>query len=586
MNRRDYRSFVSRVRRAGVEGNDTRSFVSRLRRLGIANANHRLMKEVQIQHLTGDQYLAADIKQRLDDLEAQLLESPFLEPDPASGLGNGDVEWVHTPRGQAARMSVEPGRPNHVTHVGIYGKVGSGKSVLQGVLASGVAAQGGCTLVLDTTRSFRKYRKMLETHNFVRFTDIVIGLWDLPKGVAGEVGDQYINHLFAETYPLIMGEYELNEITEKVRRTGTPNVLSVLHTAKETKRKLDKYSNRQRYIDTLMLIMGNLYRATGSVLRCARGMDLERLLVQNNVVVELNLLPEHQSFMLKFLYLFVYLKALSGAPVDRPLTVFIDEGQVLSQMKNFAETMLTLRHCGIHVVINFQNCCRVPVEISAACDAQLCFQTNDQRDRAAFQACANLTPEQADHLALLETGECVCFLPGTRWKVPFLGKVAEVQFCDVADEEIARQSQEFVKQFKWVPVEETGLPIGFGDRERSGKLDANGEAFLRDVLNQAHEFSPLTQRFERAGIRSGTMQGRVLKRLIGDGYIKVWELAIGRGHPIKLVGATGKALAEHGVEWRATGRGTLVTRAATQFMFQKLRRLDGWQVVREGTLDG
>jgi hypothetical protein len=95
----------------------------------------------------------------------------------------------------------------------------------------------------------------------------------------------------------------------------------------------------------------------------------------------------------------------------------------------------------------------------------------------------------------------------------------------------------------------------------------------------------LKVRFERVGIRSGQEQVRILKKLVGDGWVRVSELSKGRGRPQKLVEGTQHAFRTFGVEWPRQGRGELKTRAATASLQDKLSKQPNVEaVVPEGVV--
>ena len=315
-------------------------------------------------------------------------------------------------------------------------------------------------------------------------------------------------------------------------------------------------------------------------------MDLERFFC-NNVVLEVDSTAEHQAFLCRYFFTYLLLLALAGKKLDKPLLYVIDEGQILSTIKHFGQKILSLRHLGVMLSINFQDASRAPIELSGNCNVQISFQGTDQRDRDAFAQAANLTREQADVIKSLRNAECVCSMVRGEWKSPFIAKVEELEFVNVSDGEIARRSQKFLKQFPYVPVQETGEAIAAPKAGEKSPIDANASKFMHDVLNQAHEYSPIGKRWERAGIRSASMQQRILKRLAGEGFIKIYEMAMGKGGHWKFVEPTKKAFEEFEVEaWRPSGRGNLPTRVATQYLFQQLKKLEGWQCVKEGNLAG
>ncbi|MCP4250635.1 MAG: hypothetical protein GY778_26640, partial [bacterium] len=280
----------------------------------------------------------------------------------------------------------------------------------------------------------------------------------------------------------------------------------------------------------------------------------------------------------RFLCDYVYMQRRAGRSLKRPLVLIIDEAQHILEHDAVAQQLLTLRHSNIHLIFAVQNPSVVKNEVFNNVDLYLSFRLTDGRERRAIGDAFNLDAGQMDYLATLPQQAAVCFLPHSPVKRSILLNLPFVH----ADGWRAMPVASFLQELSWVPREQTEEG-GAGDRG-DDKFDEQTERFLRDVLNQAFEFSGLTLRFERAGIRSASKQGSVIKRLIGDGYLKIWPLAVGRGRPIKLCEPTVKAFELIGVgEWNK-GPGSLPVRAATAFLYKKLTQMLGWNWQKEGKL--
>ncbi len=262
----------------------------------------------------------------------------------------------------------------------------------------------------------------------------------------------------------------------------------------------------------------------------------------------------------------------------KTLLCILDEAQPLAQLENFSIKMLRLRHALISVIAGFQNISKVSVEFSGNADVHISFQCIDKRDRQAFGNHANLQPAQAEQLAFLKPSECACLLSRSNWKRALIGTVPHVDFQPTDDQDLLEKSKTYCEQFSWQPLEEPAPP------EEASKLgDIDAERFLLDVLNQKFEECTLTQRFTRTGIRSSAKKSQVLKKLQGDGWIKVWQLPVKQGAPWKIAEPTKKAFEAFGVTWKKA-RGNCPTRVAMILVLNKVKKLEGWQVVREGTL--
>lgn len=555
-----------------------KALLERAARLPRGAVHQRLQHELNLFALMPSPVLGEYLKRKVERVAAELEACPFPEPDPLA-LGEGDYVILNTAGGQEIRVSFMDWRANRVTHAMFAGQTGSGKSYLQACLLS-QATRDCHSLVVDSSRFFRRLPCMLATHRFVKLSHLRLNPWDAPDGVEPRQVDQVVNHEICESYGLKFAEYEISQVVSVLREHGTPNLVRVLETLKAG--KYSGFSKRLQYRDSAVLVLDNLLNATGDVLRCAKGMDVRRLL-EGNTVVEMDVLPVHQAFFTRFFFAYLNLLAFSGRRLEKPLLVSLDEGQILGKQEGFASKILVLRHCGVHLLANYQDASECPVELTGNADLLVGFQQVNYNDRIAFGKNANLSIEQANFLGTLEPGTCVAFMSRSAWKHPIFGIVPRLQADDVGDAWVAEESKKFASQLSWSPLN-TEAPASVAATDTVKGLDRQENAFLQDVLNQVHEFSSLTHRIERVGVRSAEKQGAVIKALTSRGLIRVQELAIGRGRPIKLCEPTKLAFELYGVSWKR-GRGSLKTRAATFFMEKKIRLLRGWQVVKEGRLE-
>lgn len=525
-----------------------------------------------------DPYLYRGLDERMTDLEFALLTDPFVLPPVYCGLDEGDIEIGKTVHGMPVTISYEENRPNRVIHQLVSGSTGLGKSFSMAVIASQVASLGHDTMFIDSTGCAR-HLPIMRNHRIIRIENLRLNPFEHQRGVYADVANQIYTSEFAENYEVIYGRYELEEILRELREEGKPVYLdSVIHALKNKTYK-GINSRRFMYRDTALLNLQHMRAGFGETFECLEGMPIEKILEGNTVLEVDSLLPEHQAFLIR--WLFVQLDFLRPRRHGRLLIVFLDEGQVLFFMRNFAAKQLTLRRKGIRTVIGCQNASTAPVEIAGNCDGLYSFACLHEKDKHAVSNMINLNLDQKAKLATLNRGQCVCRLTSSdsNWNEPFLLNVTRLERQEVDDFTIQRMSHEAVKGFHWKPIPSDSQSVDLG--ESVG--DQQVEAFIADVVNQTHEFSGLTQRFQRAGIRSGQKQGSIIRDLINEGLIRIYTLAVGRGRPIKLTEPTPKLLEEKNVRWKTT-RGVLPTRAATQFVYQKIKKLDGWQCTREGRL--
>lgn len=232
----------------------------------------------------------------------------------------------------------------------------------------------------------------------------------------------------------------------------------------------------------------------------------------------------------------------------------------------------------MYVLVGFQNASKVPIEFSGNADMHLFFQCVGYEDRKSASRIACMDREQEEMLSGLEPGECVVYLPKSKWKHPIYGKSKEMEILEVSEQEISNNSKTYLRQFKWETLPERDITEqNVGDKEKK---------FLIDVCTEAYQYQGLTQRFERSGIRSAPTQQKVLRELIGKGFIEIAEIQLNeRGRKTKLTQASVEAFSILGMKPWKKGPGLLATRAATHLMSEKLRELE-WKVVHEGKLEG
>ena len=208
-----------------------------------------------------DDELAQDLDEELTAFEETLIENPFSPVPDSAQVYQGDYHIANVMDGEEICMSFLRGRPNHSYHTCNFGTVGSGKSVLQGWMAS--QASDNCfTFLIDTSRTFREMTPMRQTHRFIDMQDLRLNPWDSVGGVPQNLSDAVVNSLIAKHAGLQYGEYELNEATGNLRKTGEPVNLPSMIDYLEAKR-YPPGSRRTYYRDSAVLGLRNILNASG-----------------------------------------------------------------------------------------------------------------------------------------------------------------------------------------------------------------------------------------------------------------------------------------------------------------------------------
>jgi len=282
------------------------SLLARVKRLPSRSLGPRLEHELRLLGLTQDKYLADLVRLRVDDIEAQSFECPFLEPGPASGLDRGDIHVLNTSKGQQVRVSFDEHGPNVLTHMLIGGQTNTGKSCFLANLLS-KASRTCFTFVIDATRSYRKVPEMYRTHQFLRWNHLRLNVYDEPDGVPYHQVDQVMNHQLCQSYGLQFAELEISEAVSVLRKSGTPNFPQLLAVLKQA--NTGRFNRRQDYRNSAILVLQNLLNATGDLFRCRKGMNSGELFT-HNICLEIDgLLPAHQAFLVRALIAYLQLLA-------------------------------------------------------------------------------------------------------------------------------------------------------------------------------------------------------------------------------------------------------------------------------------
>ncbi len=514
-----------------------------------------------------DDELLDHVEDQIEQFERGLVACPFVTP--TCSLAHGRTWIGETLQDEPVRISIGHG-PEAVQHIGVVASVSGGKTRTTAALAVEAAKDVGVVLI-DSHNAFASLPSIRDRFEFVPLRECRLNPFDPITGLHPYQQDQTMLHGLAEIYSMKLSEIEAYDCVQELRAEGGCDFYALLDRLKSKTYK--GFSNRQRYRDTAVLYLSHMLDAVHPLFECQTGMDLLTILTRGAVVLQIDMPPPHDAYLIRFLFDFVCMHHAAGTRMDKRLLMMIDEAQLLMERGEIADQLLKLRHSHLHLCLNLQHPHLVSPKGLGNVDCLLVGSLQHERDRRVIRQQANLTQDQAELLPALESRQCVCSLPRSSFKRPFILEISYVESDDV--ECVAAAG--FLGELEWTP-----RSVENGEKQGSTKLDSQTDTFLRDVLNQAHEFSALTQRFERAGVRSASKQGLIIKRLCAEGYIRIEQLAVGRGRPVKLVEPTDKAIEEFGVKWKKT-RGTLLTRAATAWMERKIKKM-GWSVVREGSL--
>lgn len=294
-----------------TDANQIKNLRTRAQRMGLPLSGSQFGHELALLEMTEDSLLAEHLERQLGDTESRFQSCPFLEPPPEVGIEAGLHHVLGTPSGRPVRISFDPRAANGIAHLGLYGITGKGKSCAQGVIAS-QAAESCFTVVFDVNRVLRGMPAMRSTHQFVRWTDFRLNIFDVVQGVPAFQVDQVMVSTLCRSYSLQFAEYEINQVAGHLRKNGVPSLPAVLDALKNV--KVQGFSKRGQYRDSAILVINNLLEATGELFRCAEGMELRKILAGNIVIEVDGLLVEHQSFLIS--YFFEYLNLCALRDVD------------------------------------------------------------------------------------------------------------------------------------------------------------------------------------------------------------------------------------------------------------------------------
>ena len=452
-----------------------------------------------------DEDLFQAIETRVAEVEHEQVLDPFSEPPAGSYLERGSLHILNTlPSRRPVRVDFDESKRDSLDHVVTVGLTRSGKSSFIARLLI-VAASICSSLAIDPNRFFRRITELRRSHHFLRGEALRLNFFDCTNVPLNQQDEAQIFEL-CSSYPLQFARYVISLTGQAFRANGKP--FNWPEIAEHLARASFPGTPRMKdYANSGALVIGNLVAAT-PVFDCLKGMNLLEL-CSNNLVVELDGLPDHSAYLTRAIFEQLRLAASHGFHFGREFLFVLDEGQVISQQQNFSEKNLRLRHARIHLISGFQNCSKVPIEMLGNASALIGFQMTDRQDRERFASAASLTPQQSLALGTLQSGQCVAFIPRL-WPRPFLAEVPEVSWSSPPPN-YEEQGREFLSRFTWEPR--------IVAQAASEAPDPRDKAFLNDVYSI--EFDKLANRFMRLGIPSTAQQRDILHRLQDAGLIKI-----------------------------------------------------------------
>lgn len=286
------------------------TLLSRAKRLQPSALDSRLGHELGLLALSQDKTLGSFLTRKLDHIEASLLQNPFAEINSLTGLGDGQIHILNTSSGRPVRISFHPELPNHCCHICIPGRVNSGKSCLQAVIASRSAPYIN-SVIIDTNRFFRKVADVQRTHTFVRWEDLRINIFDVPSGFDASHVYQVVVHEICSNYGLQFAAYEMLIAVKRLREKGCVTLPFLIEELRNT--KVQGFSKRGQYRDSALLILTSLIDSTRELFLCSKGMDLQELF-SHNIVLEVDgLLCPEQAFIIRYFFEYLCLSSLKEA---------------------------------------------------------------------------------------------------------------------------------------------------------------------------------------------------------------------------------------------------------------------------------
>jgi len=283
------------------------SLLRRARMLPSGSPNGELARLLGILELTRDSSLADLVSLKIAELEAQMLESPFPVPDMSSSLNSGNHEILLTENKIPVCVSFGD-EQNSITHISCFGQSKSGKSCLMALIA-GQCAGSEASLIIDTNKFYSKIKDLHDKYIYVNWQDLRLNPFDEILGIDSAQIDQTVVHELVENYSLQFGEYLILEVLNELRETQIPNWFLILEKLRE--KRYPGFSNKNRYRDSALLVIESMLSATKNLFNCAKGIALSEIL-KNNIVLELDgLLYKHQSYVIRFLFSYLYLVSLA-----------------------------------------------------------------------------------------------------------------------------------------------------------------------------------------------------------------------------------------------------------------------------------
>lgn len=461
-----------------------------------------------------------------------------------------------------------------LSHLGIWGRTGSGKSNVGFLIARSLMEKSVPILVFDWKRNYRDLMQFLGPDELRIYTvgrnitPFAFNPLIPPKGTNPATWLKKLIDVLCHVYWLGEGvAFLLQKAIDAVYEQygvhgGNPEAYPRLQDVADWLAKAKVRGREAQWMDSAKRAIGTLcYGNISSVINRPQSIDIESLLT-TNAVLELDALTSSdKTFFVETLLLWIHHFRLQEQKREtlKHIVVIEEAHNVLLKRKQGKEnvmdvTLREIRELGEGLILIDQHPSLISVPSLGNTHTTIAMNLKHGADVAALSQAMLLRPDEKEYLGRLPVGHAVIRLQG-RWYRPFLVKfpLVSIEKGKVTDEELVKQNlshSESEGEIRRIQQSKAMiLPTLPSEKVREEETE-----LLKDVLE--NKTSGVVERYSRLGF-SSYFGDKVKSGLLAKGLIESTGIATSHGL-VRVLTLTQKGR-EHlqalGLQMAPSGRG-------------------------------
>ena len=418
-----------------------------------------------------------------------------------------------------------------------YGGIGFGKTtaIINAVLQ--LVKKGIRCLIIDYKRDYRRLATIIPIV-ILRFSQKPNFKWNPLQEINGtsplEQDTTFATTLAEAEY---LREGSINILVETLQKLRTQKKNPTIKDLHDAINALPyKYGREGEWKASSLRALRSLLISFNEMLSCEEGLDLIRLINDNNVCMEMDNAGSHKSFFstLTENYYLLYKKNNNIRGTEVPIHVNIcDEGLFLfgNNLQKKSPTgclsiignIQTGREFGEAWIIATNEPANMADSIKNNAANKILMRMGDWKNILDANNSMASTKEQADQTVSLRVGEAIAQIEGNKSHKITLTNI-DLPSVYPSDEEIKKLSAVTIKEYSAITPPQAPLQESQPKQEEKPTLAPEEEALLKDI---AHNITlPKTEHYRRAGL-SPDKGDRTYKKISKEGLASEFPVNLG-----------------------------------------------------------